>query len=88
MSAPFEAGMTPVTGQPCLRLNFANGWSGQLLLHTLDAKLHFALDAATAGVGACPTGKWGTGQTELGSQECTPEQAIAFLAEVAARPAL
>lgn len=86
MSPNFEADLTPPDvgighGWPRVRFNFENGWSASLVLRTDTVG-----DAQMAALAACPTGQWQTGKTELGEQEAWPDEAIAFLAEVAGRP--
>lgn len=81
----FEADLTPAeigigAHWPRVRFNFDNGWSASLVIRTTGCN---AMQAALA---CCPTGKWGSGVTELeiGEQEATADEAIAFLSAVAA----
>lgn len=85
----FETDLTPpspglprtAAGWPRVRFNFDNGWSASLVIRTA----RFA--AMQAALAACPTGHWGgKDMTELGEQEARADEAIAWLASVAARP--
>lgn len=91
MTKQFEADLTPpepglprsAAGWPRVRFNFDNGWSASLVLRTGQQRM----DAMQASLAACPTGQWGVNDmTELGESEATADEAIAFLAAVAARP--
>ena len=79
---PPEAGIGPEW--PRVRFNFDNGWSASLVLR--GTLRHDLTRYPLAAVAACPTDQWGRDKTELGSQEAFADEAIAFLAEVAARP--
>lgn len=85
MTPSFEADLCPDTRQPRVRFNFGNGWSASLILFT-NPKGPRPCDAMLCALAAAPTGQWGQDKTELGSQEAWPDEAIAFLAEIAARP--
>lgn len=87
----FEADLTPREpdlrpgshGWPRVRFNFDNGWSASLVVRTRwPGSSCRAMQAALA---AAPTGEWGDGKTELGSQEATANEAIAWLAEIGDR---
>ena len=78
--AQFEADICPETDAPRIRFNFANGWTGSLVLREIGRN---GCDALIASVAACPTGKWGKGVTRLGPTEATADEAIAWLAIVA-----
>lgn len=86
-SSSFEADLNPDTMQPRLRFNFENGWSASLVLFTNPSGPR-PCDAMLCALAAAPTGRWSEGKTELGSQEAFPDEAIAFLAEIAAREAV
>lgn len=83
MTKIFEADLCPETFNPRVRFNFSNGWAASVVMRmgTPDGT-RFAL----ASLAACPSGKWGTGRTELGENEASPDEVAAFIAEVAARP--
>lgn len=84
MSAPFEADLCPETGAPRVRFNFSNGWSASLVLLTgTRDRCHFH----TASLAACPTGRWGTGATELLGNELGAEDAVEELHELSLRGA-
>jgi hypothetical protein len=83
MSKLFEADVCPETLAPRLRLNFENGWAVSVVLRQ-EARNH--CDFALAALAAYPTGRWGTGVTELGESEASPNEVAAFIAEVAGRP--
>lgn len=83
----FHADLSPAEyGQgakfPRVRFNFDNGWSASLVIRTTGC------DAMQAALAAAPTGKWGTKRMELGESEATADEAIAYLAEIAAREAV
>lgn len=86
----FEADLTPPNplvpkqagGWPRLRFNFSNGWSASVVIRTGRDKT----SAQLAALACAPTSQWQEGKTELGSQEAFPDEVIAYLAEVAARP--
>lgn len=82
MSAPFEADLCPNTGAPRMRLNFANGWSGSLVLRAAAPN---ECDFGMASLAAAPTGQWARGLTELGETEATADEAVDWLFDVAAR---
>lgn len=86
MRAPFEADLEPETMRPRVRFNFANGWSASVVLlgETKQEDTYFTC----ASVAACPTGKWGTGVTELLSEESSPDEVSDLLFETSARSAL
>jgi hypothetical protein len=79
----FEADLDPGTRHPRVRFNFDNGWSASLVLFTNPAGPN-PCDAMLCALAAAPTGKWG--EIELGVQEAFADEAIAFLAAIAARP--
>jgi hypothetical protein len=79
----FEADLDPVSRCPRLRFNFDNGWSASLVVRTNPAGPN-PCDAMLAALAAAPTGKWS--ELELGVQEAFADEAIAFLAAIAARP--
>lgn len=82
MTAEFECDLTPDTRQPRIRFNFDNGWTGSLLVRTgLDKT-----NALLASVAACPTGRWQEGKTVIGPTEASANEAIEWLADIAARP--
>jgi hypothetical protein len=83
--AQFEADICPETGAPRVRFNFANGWSGSLVLRMAAPN---GCDFLMASVAACPTGQWGTGQTILGPTEARAAEAIDWLSTVASDPSL
>jgi hypothetical protein len=85
MTPQFEADLYPDTHQPRVRFNFENGWSASLVLLT-NPEGPKSTEAMLCALAAAPTGKWGTGKTELGSQEAFADEAIAWLAAIAARP--
>lgn len=78
----FECDVTAAYDWPRLRFNFANGWSASIVVRTSQKDM----DAMQASLAACPTGKWGTGQTDLGETEATADEAIAWLHAVSLRP--
>jgi hypothetical protein len=77
----FACDLDPRTRFPRMRFNFANGWSGSLVVRAGQDGMH----AMIASVAACPTGEWGTGHTELGPTEAFADEAIAWLHEVSRR---
>ena len=79
----FEADLDPRTGNPRVRFNFRNGWSASVVLRGSHGKN--GCDYMMASLAACPTGRWGTGETELGETEATSGEVVAFLADVAQR---
>ncbi len=81
MTKIFEADVCPETKAPRLRLNFANGWAVSILLREGNR-----FDYSLASVAACPSGRWGRGETELLDHEAFPDEVAAFIAEIAARP--
>jgi hypothetical protein len=83
MTKRFEADVCPETFAPRLRLNFDNGWAVSIVLR-MEAKNR--CEFAMASLAACPSGRWGTGATELGENEASPDEVAAFIANVAARP--
>lgn len=85
MRRGFEADLCPETGAPRLRWNFANGWSGSLVMRNMAPN---GCDAPIASVAACPSGHWGEGLTEPGPTEATADEAIAWIAAVAQRPSV
>lgn len=84
MTSEFEADLSPDTHQPRVRFNFNNGWSASLVIRT--GARHERCFAMQATLAACPTGRWGTGLTELGEQEATADEAIAWLDMIQRRP--
>lgn len=85
MTVAFEADLDPDTGAPRVRMNFINGWSVSLVLTTPDkGRTRFAL----ASVAAAPTGHWGTGQTEIISNEAFADEVARFVSAVSGRPAV
>lgn len=83
MPKQFECDLAPETMWPRVRFNFANGWSTSVAIRTEGAA---GTEAMLASLACCPTGRWQEGITELGSTEAFADEAVAFLAEVAARP--
>lgn len=88
MTYSFEADLAPDTLQPRIRFNFDNGWSASLLIRTSPTakdkeRQCSAIMGATA---AAPTGQWGEGKTELGSQEASADEVAAFLYNIMIRP--
>jgi hypothetical protein len=83
MTTQFEADLCPETRSPRIRLNFANGWSASIVLRQGARN---GCDFALAALARCPTGRWGTGATELGECEASPDEVAAFIAEVASFP--
>lgn len=83
MTKIFEADLCPETNNPRIRLNFNNGWAVSVVLRQ-PARGGF--DYALASIAACPSGCWGTGATELGETEASPDEVAAFIAKIAARP--
>lgn len=83
MTKQFEADLCPETKAPRLRLNFDNGWAVSLALRMGSRN---GCDFAIASLAACPIVRWGTGVTELSATEASPDEAAAFIAEIAARP--
>lgn len=81
--ARFEADLSP-EGQPRLRFNFANNWSASVVLRTPTGK-NTGCNFLQAYLACCPSDHWGEGVTELGQTEATPEEVVAFLAEVSGR---
>lgn len=89
MTKQFEADLDLDNGWPRVRFNFANGWSASVVIRTRnDLPMPGPTEAMQAMLAACPTGRWGKNETELGETEATADEVAAFLAEVAARPAL
>ena len=82
MSAAFEADLDPETRNPRLRFNFANGWTGSLVLRTLSTN---HCNAWATSLAVWPTGQHGQGLTGLGPTEASADEAIFWLAGVAAR---
>lgn len=80
----FECDLEPGTEMPRMRFNFDNGWSASLLVRTGGDPTK----AMLASVACCPTGEWGSGKTELGPTEAFADEAIKWIAQVAARPVL
>ncbi|UIJ46922.1 hypothetical protein LZK98_08260 [Sphingomonas cannabina] len=78
----FETDLDPVTRQPRVRFNFANGWTASIVVRT-DPD---GFDAMIASVAACPTGRWGTGATEICETEAFPDEAIDWLLAIRCRP--
>lgn len=83
MTKIFEADVCPETLAPRLRLNFSNGWAVSIVLRQ---EARNRCDFAMAALAACPTGRWGTGVTELGESEASPDEVALFVTEIAARP--
>lgn len=83
MTTQFEADVCPETRAPRLRLNFANGWAVSIVLR-MEAKS--GCNFGIAALAAYPTGRRGTGLTELGENEASPDEVAAFIAAIAARP--
>lgn len=83
MTKIFEADLCPETFMPRLRLNFANGWAVSIVLR-MEAPdgCRFGM----ASLAACPSGRWGTGVTELGESEASPDEVARYIADIAARP--
>jgi len=75
----FEADLDPSTRWPRVRFNFANGWTGSLLVKSLRTE---AIDASVC---AWPTGQSGTGKSELGPNEASADEAIVWLYEISKR---
>jgi hypothetical protein len=86
MTIQFEADLDPEMGWPRVRFNFNNGWSASVVIRTRPR--NDPTNAMQSSLACCPTGKWGTGATELGETEATADEVAAYLARVAARPAL
>lgn len=84
MSAQFEADLCPETGTPRIRFNFDNGWSLSLVLRVIRAN---GCDAHMASVAICPTGQWGTGKTQLLSNEATADEVAGHIAHTKMRRA-
>ena len=83
MTAPFEADLDPQTGAPRIRFNFGNSWSVSLVLAMPDkSDTRFLLGS----IAVCPTGQWGTGQTELRHNEATADELASILDEVSLLP--
>lgn len=80
MTKIFEADVCPETKAPRLRLTFANGWAVSILLRQGNG-----FDYALASVAACPSGKWGHGETELLENEASPDEVALFLHQIANR---
>lgn len=86
MAFGFHADLTPPEGgegnqRKRVVFNFENGWSGSLVICASGANR-----CTIAAVAAWPT--FNRSALELGEQEATPDEAIAFLAEIAAREAV
>lgn len=82
MSAPFEADLCPETGAPRVRFNFSNGWSASLVLLTgTRDRCHFH----SASLAACPTGRWGTGATDIIGGELDAEEVVEGLEAISLR---
>jgi hypothetical protein len=79
----FEADLNPATHMPRMRFNFTNGWSASLALRCEASPCNFLM----AAVAAVPGGNWGQGNTQLGETEASADEAIAYLASIADRPA-
>jgi hypothetical protein len=83
MTKRFEADVCPETFAPRLRLNFDNGWAVSIVLRMeANSRCEFGM----ASLAACPTGRWGTGATELGENEASPDEVATYVAMIAARP--
>lgn len=80
----YEADLEPETLWPRIRFNFANGWSGSLIIRTGQRGAQ-RTRAMLASVAAVPDGRWGEGVTELGPTEAFADEAIAWLHEVSTR---
>lgn len=82
MTKQFEADLCPESKRPRLRLNFDNGWAVSIVLR-MPAR--GGCDFQLASLACCPTGQWGTGATELGESEASPDEVAAYISAVAAR---
>ena len=80
----FEADLDPENKWPRMRFNFDNGWAASLVLRTGET----GMDARMATLACAPIGQWGNGKTELGPTEAWADEAIAWIAAIAARPPL
>lgn len=83
IASDFEADLCPETYRPRIRFNFANGWSASVVFRD-----YCDCTSSFASVACCPTGAWGTGQTELGETEASADEVAAFLMEVSQRRAV
>ena len=87
MPQQFECDLSPPDADPPfaprIRFNFNNGWSASLVAR-VGAN---GFDAALASLACAPTGGWGKGETELGPNEATADEAIAWLHEISGSPA-
>jgi hypothetical protein len=84
MRYQFEADLDPGSLSPRIRFNFANGWSGSLVMR--GPMSDTGCDTMLASVAACPSGRWQTGVTELGPTEAFADEAVAWLQAVSQRP--
>jgi len=78
----FEADLNPGTGQPRIRMNFDNGWSISLVMRMPGNRT----TAQLCSVAICPSGRWGTGKTQLLGEESSADEVAAHIATTAALP--
>lgn len=81
MSAPFEADLSPATGNPRLRMNYDNGWTVSVVLGMPNEK---RTSFGMASVAAWPTGFMG-GNVHILAEEASPDEVVAHITEVMGR---